>query len=71
MIYGKDRPITVPMAWMLRVATFFSGGLVPAPVHVDNVARTLVDRMAKLMDQRKFAESEESKHIVIEANQIS
>lgn len=46
IVYGWERPLTVPIAWIYNIITFFTAGLLPPAKSADSLARTLVRALA-------------------------
>jgi nucleoside-diphosphate-sugar epimerase len=45
ILYGWDRPATLPASLGFRLMTLFTGGVFPAPLHVDTLARKVTDSL--------------------------
>lgn len=46
-MYGSDRAITYPISWGYRLLALFAGGLLPRTLHVDRVAKSLLDAIER------------------------
>lgn len=46
-MYGSDRAITYPISWGYRLLALFAGGLFPRMLHVDRVAKSLLDAIER------------------------
>lgn len=42
LVYGRDRWMTIPIAFMVRLMSFFTAGIFPPPIQVDRLAESIL-----------------------------
>ena len=42
LVYGRDRWMTIPIAFLVRLVSFFTAGIFPPPIHVDRLADSIL-----------------------------
>lgn len=72
-IYGADRPMTIPIAYGVRIMSLFTAGLFPKPIAVETVARAVLNEISREADSNNpvILEGEDLSRVAAEISTYS